>query len=248
MNAAAGESKLRWTWAALGAVTAVAAVASLFRLPPAALPVPTAAAPVEIARVTPADAALIEATLMRDLTPLFLPTPRNATVPPLRPREPGKAFLNQEAIRLSFAETAWSFERDWPPAVTLDGRVLGAVAPLDVLEGIVPSAALPGMGRKEVELVPLPPRAGFVEVVSAQTGERVLAEPLDIAERPAKDRLWAPVEYIAAVTPAGLAVPLALVTRSGVEEVDSFFRDYLARVYRIGERLPPGFYRITVAP
>jgi hypothetical protein len=191
---------------------------------------------------------LIDATLMRDLTPLFLPTSRNATVPPPRPREPGKAFLDQEAIRLSFSETAWNFERDWPPAVTLNGRALRDVGPIDVLEGIVPSEALPGVGRSDEELAPLPPRAGFVEVVSARTGERVLAASLDAAVRPPEDRLWAPVEYLAAVAPAGLAVPLAVITRSGVDEVDSFFRDYLARSFRIGERLPPGFYRVTVAP
>jgi hypothetical protein len=45
-----------------------------------------------------------------------------------------------------------------------------------------------------------------------------------------------------------LIAPLTLTTRSGVEEIDNFYRNYLVRTYRVGERLAPGFYRITVAP
>jgi hypothetical protein len=60
--------------------------------------------------------------------------------------------------------------------------------------------------------------------------------------------MWAPLEFLATVEAAGLVAPLTLTGRSGVDEVDAFFRNYLVRTFRLGERLPPGFYRITVSP
>jgi hypothetical protein len=56
------------------------------------------------------------------------------------------------------------------------------------------------------------------------------------------------MEFVAAVDPAGLVGPLVPTVRSGVEEVDNFFQNYLARTLRVGERLAPGFYRICVGP
>jgi hypothetical protein len=59
---------------------------------------------------------------------------------------------------------------------------------------------------------------------------------------------WAPVEFVARVDAAGLVGPLVVTERSGLEEVDVFFANYLARTLRVGERLAPGFYRICVGP
>jgi hypothetical protein len=56
------------------------------------------------------------------------------------------------------------------------------------------------------------------------------------------------MEFLAAVDPAGLAAPLTLTTRSGVEDVDTYFQNFLAHTLRVGERLAPGFYRISVGP
>ena len=35
---------------------------------------------------------------------------------------------------------------------------------------------------------------------------------------------------------------------SDLEDVDVFFRDYLAKTLHLGERLPPGNYRVVVGP
>jgi hypothetical protein len=56
------------------------------------------------------------------------------------------------------------------------------------------------------------------------------------------------MELFAAVDAAGLAAPLLVTEGSRVDEVDAHFRKMLAQTYRIGERLPPGFYRIVVGP
>ena len=39
---------------------------------------------------------------------------------------------------------------------------------------------------------------------------------------------WQPMEFIAAVDPAGLVGPLVPTARSGVDEVDAYFGRYLA--------------------
>ena len=41
---------------------------------------------------------------------------------------------------------------------------------------------------------------------------------------------------------------LVVVTSSGSEEVDKYFRDHLAQVFHAGERLAPGVYAFRVGP
>jgi hypothetical protein len=50
------------------------------------------------------------------------------------------------------------------------------------------------------------------------------------------------------VSSAGLIGDPILVTGSGWEEVDTFFRSYLVKTFRLGERLNPGRYRVLVGP
>jgi hypothetical protein len=107
---------------------------------------------------------------------------------------------------------------------------------------------LTGFGRQERVVERLPARGGFVEVVAAATGERVLAEALPPSMGPVAGKAWEPMELFAAVDAAGLAVPLVVTEGSRVDEVDAHFRKVLAQTYRIGERLPPGFFRIVVGP
>jgi hypothetical protein len=47
---------------------------------------------------------------------------------------------------------------------------------------------------------------------------------------------------------AGLAGPLVVTESSRVEEVDVHFRRQLRQVFRLGERLAPGVYRVVVGP
>jgi hypothetical protein len=66
--------------------------------------------------------------------------------------------------------------------------------------------------------------------------------------RPPAAAQWRPMEFIAAVDPSGLVGPLVPTSRSGADDVDTYFGHYLADTLRVGQRLAPGFYRITVGP
>jgi hypothetical protein len=229
---------------------ALGVILMLFRMPePVA---PPAAAPlkpvVRLMRPDGTNAALNEETIMHDTTPLFLPTDRNTTVKELPRREPGKTFLDKETLKLGFADANLNLAKDLPPVVTLNGKPPGKAAPVDALTTDAPGQLFLGFGRMDEPGIPLTPRGGFVEVVAAASGRRVLAEELPLAAMPATEKSWQPLEFFAAIDAAGLVRPLVVTEGSQIEEVDIYFRKFLARTFRIGERLPPGFYRIVVGP
>lgn len=241
--------KQRWSAATVAASVLAIAVVSIFRAPPVVQRLPEApAGGVALTTVARDKSVLSDETLLRDLAPLFLPTERNASLRRLPVREPGGAFLDDERPKLGVSDAGWRFDRDLPPVVTLNGRPLAGASALDDLPTGLPEAAAMGMGRRPRPVPFLAPRGGVVEIVALRDGERQLSEPLAPEARPPTDKLWQPLEFLASVGPAGLVAPLTLTARSGVEEVDVFYRNYLARTFRVGERLAPGFYRITVAP
>lgn len=247
--AAAGGGKLRWCAAAAGGLIAALAVVSIFRAPPVLEPIETAAARgVEMRHVGAEEGVLGEETILRDLTPLFLPTERNASLRRLPVREPGQSVLDLEAPKLGMAISGWRFNDRLPPVITLQGRALAEVTPLAALQAITPDPAVPGFGRAPATVAPMQPRGGLIQIVRASDGSRLPPVVLDPEARPNTDQVWQPLEFLVKVGPAGLVAPPTITTRSGVEEVDVFYRNYLARIFRIGERLRPGFYRITVAP
>jgi hypothetical protein len=242
--------KGRWTVAALGAIGVVATVLFMFRMPapPIALPTPAPSLPaqaaVKMARPDASDVLLKEETELRDLRPLFLPTQRNAALPDPR-LEAGQTFLDQETLKPLIGDADVRISEDLPLVVTLNSQPLENARPIDAL---APDLTLLGFGRGVAEVTPFRARGGFVEVVSTRDGQRVLAEKLPVAARPPDDKPWTPIEFLAVIDTAGLASPLVVTEGSRVEEVDAHFRDFLVRNFRIGDRLEPGFYRITVAP
>jgi hypothetical protein len=238
------------------AIAATAVLLMLFRFPPrnVTLPesvrfeqVPVIPAKVELTKAAVADVLLKEETAIRDLRPLFLPTEFNATLP--EPRlEPGRTFLDQEAPRFGFAEADLVVGRTLPPVAMIHDKPAHQAKPLDVLKADVSAGPLYGFGRRPLETAPLPPRGGYVEVFASESGERVLAEMLPAEAQPAADKAWEPFELLAKIDAAGLMMPLVVTTSSRNEEVDAHYRNFLARTFRIGERLRPGFYRIVVGP
>ena len=56
------------------------------------------------------------------------------------------------------------------------------------------------------------------------------------------------MEFIAAVDAAGLVGSVVPTVSSGAGEVDEYFGRYLADTLRVGQRLAPGFYLISVGP
>jgi len=232
-------TKRRWAAAGAGALGIGVLGVMLFRGPEAPL---ASTAPLGAKRsvtlVSGEDKAVNDESILLDPTPLFLPTKWNSTQRDFAPREPGGRFQGFDTPKFTFAEN--DLKLVLPEAIKAPDH------PANVVADEAPAAPLVGFGRTDVPVVAPQPRGGYVEITTAATGRNVLAQPI-AAEPPGKGG-WQPMEFIARVDAAGLVGPLVLTTRSGLEEVDSFFAKYLVRTLRVGERLAPGSYRIFVGP
>jgi hypothetical protein len=179
---------------------------------------------------------------MFDPTPLFLPTEWNTSQRPLPAavqRRPGEVFGTFDPRPL-YATEKLTLSVGPEPSLP--------AGPVDLLKGPVRDPFL-GFGSEDLPLAPLVQRTGFVEVRKVGTGEMVYAGALggDVA-LPALRMDWQPAEFLVTVTVAGLLGQPADIASSDIEEVDAFCRDYLATTLRLGERLPPGIYRVVVGP
>jgi len=184
------------------------------------------------------DPVVIEGTMLFDLTPLFLPTEFNSSRKPYVPREPGAAFTGFPA-NLTFAASGLALHL--PPAAAVPEN------PAEALAGDPPGAPFIGFGRSNLKVETLPPREAYVEIVDAGNGRRVFGQPVADAHPPTSAP-WKPMEFMAAVDSAGLVGSVVPTVRSGIGEVDDYFARYLAETLRVGQRLAPGFYRISVGP
>jgi hypothetical protein len=251
MSAAARGGTARWAWAVSSAIALMTGVVLLFSLvkSPAPAPEPPAARPaIEFNRPESGSVLKDRATLL-DPTPLFLPTDWNAAQKDIAWPEPGAAFQSYRIKpKFSFAETDLK--------LGLPAPVVAPAKPAEALTLDAPGALALGFGRAEADIEPLPRRGAFVNIVAARTGRPALSaqammqvEKLAADAHPPGSQAWQPVAFLAAVDAAGLFGPLVIVEpRSGVEEVDNYFKDFLERTVRLGERLPPGFYQISVGP
>jgi hypothetical protein len=241
-------TKRRWLASAAGAVVIVAAGLLLMRVPaPPPAPLATGSTPsratrpaVELAKAGAVGQALTEEAVLHDQRPLFLPTERNVALRPPRRPEAGRTVLDQDASHLVFGAAELKLGLPQPEIV--------AEKPAEVMLKDAAPTPLHGFGRANPDVQPDAPRGGFLEVRSTATNRRMLAFTLGIDAKPPTERPWKPVEFLVRVDAAGLVGPLTITVRSDVEEVDRFFRNYLGGTFRIGERLPPGFYRVVVGP
>ncbi len=225
----------RWVWACLAGVAMLAALMFMVRLPgPVALTPPRT--PPSVGLV---DSGVIVGTLLRDPTPLFLPTEFNSSRRAYVPREPGGAFAGFPPI-LTFDPSELSL--NLPPPVAVPS------SPADALKGEPPGATFIGFARTDPVVEPIVPRGAYVEIAEAGTGRAVFGQALADARPPSGSVPWQPMEFVAAVDAAGLVGPVVPTVRSGVTEVDAYFSRYLAETLRVGQRFTPGFYRISVGP
>lgn len=246
-------AKTRWVASIVGAAVVVLVGLPLLRV---RIPVPISPAghtleppSVSLADPSPTNSLLHEMTAMRDLAPLFLPTERNATLEGLPRRTLGRSLFEVETTKLAYTEADLRLDRELGPVATLNGKLLSESKPADVLMPGAYAGGLVGFGRAPIASAPLPTRGAVLEVVHAGSGQ-VAAGPheLPLAARPPTEKPWQPLQFLASINPAGLVGPVILVERSGAEEVDQHFRLYLSDVYRVGHRLGPGIYRISVGP
>ncbi|MBI2497007.1 MAG: hypothetical protein HYV75_03475 [Opitutae bacterium] len=185
------------------------------------------------------DQVLREQAELLDPTPLFFPTEWNFGQRPLKEslrKQPGQIF-GSFPPKVDFGEQgikAYGIEPAAVPEQLADVLAQGNEAPFA------------GMGQIDVHQPALAERSGFLEVYDISAGKYSLKQALANVALPRPD--FAPMEFLAVVSSAGMIGEPVLVRGSGWEEVDSFFRSYLVKVFRLGERLSPGRYRVLVGP
>ncbi len=244
MSTLAQSDRRHWIWASLGAI-AIGLVFLIVFHAPVDLAVKRGSAvskghstvsespQVGFRRVAPEEAALV------DPTPLFLPTAWNTAQKEVALPKAGGAFADYPA-RFTYDEVEF---RSLAPKKDSAVDFSGALA----LNS--PGAALLGIGRSPIDLPAISRRSAFYEVALAAGGRVVLAESLAEAKPPGSGAgAWEPIEFLAVVNAAGLSAPLVPTVRSKLEEVDTYFANYLMQQVRIGAKLAPGVYRIWVGP
>jgi hypothetical protein len=180
---------------------------------------------------------LQEKAELMDPTPLFFPTEWNYGQRPLsegRLRHPGQVFGSFEP-KLTMAEQNIASYATAAPAVPeklSDVLVQGNEAPFA------------GMGQAGLQKFTLPVRVGYLEIRRLGDKENIIEQPLTGIRPPRSD--FAPIEFLVVVGASGLIGELVLLSGSGWDEVDAFFRSYLTKSYHLGERLSPGRYRVLV--
>jgi len=224
-----------WAIAAAAGVIVLLGFTYVVRVPESHAVVTPPAAP-SMALVDP---IIIKGTMLRDPTPLFLPTEFNSSRQEYVASPPTGAFAG---FPPQFQFDADQLDLRLPPPAAVPASAAEALVgdPLD--------APFVGFGRVEYVVQPVVKRNAYVEILDAGTGRMVYGGAVVDARPPATAMPWEPMEFLAAVDAAGLVGPLVPTTRSGVDEVDSYFSRYLAETLRVGQRLAPGFYRISVGP
>ena len=223
-----------WTWASIVGVIGFVWFAFLVRVP-APVRLPDGASPRSpVGIVEPAGTP---GTMLFDLTPLFLPTEFNSSRTPYVPDEPGSAFAGFP-FKPTFSDS--QIHLHLPPPAEVPS------SPAEALVGDPPGAPFIGFGRVDLKTEPLAPRAAYVEITDTGSGRAVFSQPVNDAHPPTSD--WKPMEFMAAVDSAGLVGPPVLTQHSDVADVDAYFGQYLSDTLRIGQRLNPGFYRVSVGP
>jgi hypothetical protein len=226
--------KLRWL--AAGVATTIIGFGLLFWFEVPSAPTDHAAgsSPLEtlvVQRVVADEAALL------DKTPLFLPTSWNTSIKDVSLPATGGVFADFPSA-FAFKEGDHSFGVLRADQEGFNGAILN-------VEG--PNSAFLSFGQEAQNLQVTRRAVGYLEVYSAKDGIAVILEALTL-DLPSGTINWSPIELMAVVSAAGLVGPPISITRSGLEEVDLYFADFLVKVFRIGEKLSPGVYRIVVGP
>ncbi|MEO7414459.1 MAG: hypothetical protein ABIZ81_13995 [Opitutaceae bacterium] len=242
MSAVRDSDIRRWALSGVIAIAGVGLVASLFGIPEneATPPPRTQSPPIVLRADDGVDAAFDEQKILADPTPLFLPTKWNAARKGVNRPEPGATFENYQP---SFVASALEqgLKSKFPNPVTVP------VTSVEALAADPPGPLFAGIGRGERVAPTLDPRSAVVKIVAAGTGQAVLQQ-IVLDARPPGDGAWQPMEFLGRVDAIGLVGTLAVTRQSGVEGVDDYFRGYLVQTLRIGQRLAPGVYRISIGP
>jgi hypothetical protein len=226
--------KLRWLAAGFATTIIGSGLLFWFEVPSASTDHAAGSSPLEtlvVQRVVADEAALL------DKTPLFLPTSWNTSIKDVSLPATGGVFADFPSA-FAFKEGDHSFGVLRADQEGFNGAILN-------VEG--PNSAFLSFGQEAQNLQVTRRAVGYLEVYSAKDGIAVILEALTL-DLPSGTINWSPIELMAVVSAAGLVGPPISITRSGLEEVDLYFADFLVKVFRIGEKLSPGVYRIVVGP
>lgn len=245
MQARRKSHRFPWIIATLTAVTIVGGGAFLVKLPQSdMLPAPVGIKPVELTSLTSASGQEYSGgnTPLQDPVPLYLPTQLNSgqasALSDEGRREPVAAFSSYTP-KLLFDEAG--------PKIGFPSPVQVPVNVVDAYNADQGPRAFRYLGLRSSEVGRASSRLGYLEVAHAGNGELVYRSELPVVEgAPTVD--WAPLQLITAVNSAGLIGSPFVIVGSGVAAFDSWIVDYLASRYRLGERLRPGIYRISLGP
>jgi hypothetical protein len=236
-----------WILSGGGALAVLVTLGFVFGRVAVPLPQPAGAvpvhAPVELKRggEWASNPLFREETLLRDPTPLFLPTRWNSSDAVLSPdqrREPGNSFRDYLP---AFVYSETNLALQFPAIVVVPAH------PVDSFAADNPDRPFIGFGQKDQPVTKLAKRTAFLHISAAGTGESVAANALEDAQPPGEG-VWQPLEFMVATDAAGIVRPPVLTASSLVPAVDNYFQDYLVRTLHIGEHLPPGFYRVCIGP
>jgi len=245
-NATTRRRRAGWWVAGFAALLVVLSLVTLLRpLPGNRRQLPGPAGPrvsIEPLAGPTGDSWLREEAKYFDPTPLFLPTEWNTNQGPLPAavqRQPGQVFADFDA-KLTYGSAELLL-----PIAPAEAMPHG---PADLLKDPSRDPFL-GFGRVDQPLTPLARRAAMLEIREVATGRLVPTPNLarDVA-LPASQTEWQPAEFLVCVSPEGLLGRPVQTISTDVEDLDAFFRDYLAKTVRLGERLPPGLYRVVIGP
>lgn len=236
-NAIIRRRRAGWWVAGFAVLLAALSLVVLFRPLSGNLDQPPKAATPKVSFTPPSEQATFY-----DPTPFFLPTAWNTNQGPLPATvqpQPGQVFPDFGA-QLTYGRAELVL-----PVAPLGSTLL---SPVDMLKTPSRDPFL-GFGRADMPLTPLRPRTAILEISEVGTG-RVVQVP-NIASGivlPAGQTEWQPAEFLVCVTTEGLLGRPVETVSSDVEDVDAFFRDYLEKTLRLGERLTPGMYRVVIGP
>ena len=185
---------------------------------------------------------LSEQARFYDPTPFFLPTELNTNQGPLPSTvqpQPGQVFANFGA-QLTYGRPDLIL-----PIATKESTPRD---PVDLLRTPSRDPFL-GFDRADVPLTPLASRSAVLEISEVGTGRTVhIPDIRSDVVLPTGQSEWQPAEFLFCVTTEGLLGRPVETVSSDVEDVDVFFRDYLEKTLRLGERLTPGMYRVVIGP
>lgn len=230
-----GERRV-WIWSLLGALGLAGITTYLFRTPTSEqktdqLAKVSGASSIALKRVVSEDAVLL------DKTPLFLPTDLNAAVKEVLLPKTGGIFSDFPPI-FAYSEVD----------VGLGGMRAAESVFLNDAHGLASGAPLAlGFGRGSDQATGIDPRRVYLDILSAKDGARIFRELLT-SDPPRGDSIWRPIEFMALIGSIGLDAPLIPIARSGSDEIDAYFSDFLARRLKHGTKLLPGTYRLIVGP